>query len=416
MLNFKLNFSLLALLLFYSSVFSQNPLLNENSVKFENSTTASLVGENGLIMKTTNNGVSWTEEATNVTNVLYGSSFSGGISLAAGENGVILRSIDNGTTWEPILPGTLENLNDIEISGLNAVVCGNNGIIYYSNDGGETWNLYSSGTTSNLKDVNFISDYTGFITGDYGTLLKTTDGGSTWISLNLSFSNGSFNSVEAIDENNLIVVGDFGNVFLSNDGGNSWFGPNGLVYESNFNDVVFFSSLEGVIVGDNGLILITNDGGMTWSTPTTNFSGDGYDLKSVAFYDANNGISVGVNGIEVYTTNGGITWSDNVLTRSHYSSQGSKTENIILKQNYPNPFNPATNISYDLPFRANVTMKVYDISGKEAASLFSGYQNPGTYTVHFDGSSLSSGVYFYKLNVQNGTNSYYIVNKMILSK
>ena len=413
MLTTYFKFTLLLVLVTFT-LFAQNPVLNEHAVKFENSTTISLVGENGLIMRSTDNGVSWTEQSTNISSVLFGASISNGVSLASGENGIIMRSVDNGTTWEPILPGTIENLNDIEIQNTNAVVCGNNGVIYYSVDAGETWTEAVSNTTQDLYDVTFINSTVGFVTGDYGTLLKTEDGGQHWTTLNLGFTFNKFNSVEAIDADNLIVVGDQGSIFLSNDGGISWFGPSMLMYDVDFNDVVFFNSTNGIIVGDNSLILQTTDGGYSWNEASKGFSGDNYDLNSVSFYDANNGITVGGDGIEAYTTNGGATWDD--ISPSFNVVFGSKSQNLILKQNYPNPFNPSTNISYELPYDANVTLKVYDAAGREVANLVSSYQTTGNHTVRFDASGLSSGVYFYKLFVQQGASSITKVNKMILTK
>lgn len=83
-----------------------------------------------------------------------------------------------------------------------------------------------------------------------------------------------------------------------------------------------------------------------------------------------------------------------------------------LSQNYPNPFNPSTAISYDLPAASVVTLKVYDVLGKEVASLVDGVQSAGSRTVRFDGSSLRSGVYFYRL--QAGTFSE--TRKLVLIK
>jgi subtilisin family serine protease len=70
---------------------------------------------------------------------------------------------------------------------------------------------------------------------------------------------------------------------------------------------------------------------------------------------------------------------------------------FALNQNYPNPFNPATKISFDVPKQSFVTLKVYDISGREIAKLVNGSYNPGVYTVNFDASRFASGVYFYRL-------------------
>ncbi|MHB9040065.1 MAG: T9SS type A sorting domain-containing protein, partial [Melioribacteraceae bacterium] len=75
-------------------------------------------------------------------------------------------------------------------------------------------------------------------------------------------------------------------------------------------------------------------------------------------------------------------------------------ENIstfALEQNFPNPFNPTTMISYTIPKRVNVKLKVYDMIAQQVAELVNGFQEAGHYQVTFDGSDLPSGVYFYKL-------------------
>ena len=83
-----------------------------------------------------------------------------------------------------------------------------------------------------------------------------------------------------------------------------------------------------------------------------------------------------------------------------------------LTQNYPNPFNPTTNINFTLPKSGNVTLRVYDITGKEVATLINGYKAAQTYHVQFDGAGLASGVYFYTLHTDNFTQT----KKMILMK
>ncbi len=86
---------------------------------------------------------------------------------------------------------------------------------------------------------------------------------------------------------------------------------------------------------------------------------------------------------------------------------------FALKQNYPNPFNPSTKIDFNLPLNANVTLKVYDVSGKEVAKLINNeLRNAGNYSVDFNASFLSSGIYFYKLEAGNFTG----VKKMMLVK
>jgi serine protease AprX len=83
---------------------------------------------------------------------------------------------------------------------------------------------------------------------------------------------------------------------------------------------------------------------------------------------------------------------------------------FVLKQNYPNPFNSTTNISYDLPNDDVVTLKVYDVLGKEIATLVNGFQKRKIYTISFNASLLSSGVYIYRLK----TTKFSDVKKMVL--
>jgi hypothetical protein len=72
-------------------------------------------------------------------------------------------------------------------------------------------------------------------------------------------------------------------------------------------------------------------------------------------------------------------------------------EGFKLKQNYPNPFNPVTKINFDLPFSSNVTIKVFDITGREIATLVNDFHQAGSYNVTFDAMNISSGVYFYRI-------------------
>mgnify|MGYP002623382457 FL=1 len=68
-----------------------------------------------------------------------------------------------------------------------------------------------------------------------------------------------------------------------------------------------------------------------------------------------------------------------------------------LYQNYPNPFNPTTRIKFDLPKQSFVTIKLYDITGREVSRLVNQEYNAGSYTVDYNGASLSSGIYFYRI-------------------
>ena len=87
-------------------------------------------------------------------------------------------------------------------------------------------------------------------------------------------------------------------------------------------------------------------------------------------------------------------------------------DKYTLTQNYPNPFNPVTEISYSVPFSGPISLKVYDLLGAEVSTVVDKIQDAGFYTAQFDGSHLSSGVYFYRLTSQENT----ITKKLILMK
>ncbi|MBI5215558.1 MAG: T9SS type A sorting domain-containing protein [Ignavibacteriae bacterium] len=85
---------------------------------------------------------------------------------------------------------------------------------------------------------------------------------------------------------------------------------------------------------------------------------------------------------------------------------------IFLKQNYPNPFNPSTKISFTLPSQSFVSLKVYDLLGREIAILLNSKMETGEHIVNWDASNRESGVYVYRIVTEN----YVETRKMLLAK
>ncbi|MCC7158101.1 MAG: T9SS type A sorting domain-containing protein [Ignavibacteria bacterium] len=117
------------------------------------------------------------------------------------------------------------------------------------------------------------------------------------------------------------------------------------------------------------------------------------------------------------------TKNQTVITRPVEESAGSNLkensnspEEISISQNYPNPFNPSTKIDFEVPVDSKVSLKVYDISGKEISTLVNDQVMSGYHTVDFISTGLSSGVYFYQLNAFAGNQTFTKVMKMILTK
>jgi hypothetical protein len=109
-------------------------------------------------------------------------------------------------------------------------------------------------------------------------------------------------------------------------------------------------------------------------------------------------------------------WYASYSLISHTITGVGKTEainnNVVLQQNYPNPFNPITTISFSLPAEMYVSLKIYNSIGKEISTIVSGYLSSGSHKFRWDGSNLSSGIYFYRLNYGRT----FITKKLILLK
>jgi hypothetical protein len=103
-----------------------------------------------------------------------------------------------------------------------------------------------------------------------------------------------------------------------------------------------------------------------------------------------------------------------VITSVNEENDTHLPENFFLLQNYPNSFNPITTISYQLPswYSGMVKLKVYDISGREVATLVNEEQPPGHYKMTFDAAGFASGIYLYKLQ----TEKFSEIKKMVLAR
>ncbi len=168
----------------------------------------------------------------------------------------------------------------------------------------------------------------------------------------------------------------------------------------------------------NGTPRIIKYKGYTGTTWTSSFqisdaTNDvtGIQKPEVADIDGNTPVIayVGANYTGVFFDNS--VWVTDVI------SEPGIPEVFSLEQNYPNPFNPSTKISWQSPLEAHQVLKVYDVLGNEVATLVNEYKPAGNYEVQFDASGLSSGVYFYQIEIHSDklqTGNYTQTRKMIL--
>jgi CubicO group peptidase (beta-lactamase class C family) len=239
---------------------------------------------------------------------------------------------------------------------------GDSGFIFHTTDGGLHWTQQTSGTFLNLLQVAFIDSMSGWVLGTRGTILRTMNGGQQWTQQTSGVTTAP-------------------------------------------SSIVFTSPERGWGVGGNGLILHTTNGGNTWEQQA---SGIRLGLNKIVFVDANNGWAVGSFGTILHTENGGVTTS---VTKTALEQSPQK---VFLHQNYPNPFNPTTTIQYTLPEDGNVRLTIYDILGREIATLVNERQSAGEHRTQFDASRFASGVYFYVLESRNQTSLFRQVKKMMV--
>ncbi len=135
--------------------------------------------------------------------------------------------------------------------------------------------------------------------------------------------------------------------------------------------------------------------------------------KSYSFTDEDITTGIYKYRLKQIDFDGSFTYSNEIEIQVDFTPK-----EFVLYQNYPNPFNPTTTIKYTIPEVASgfslgkVTLKAYDVLGKEITTLVNEYEQPGIYEVEFDASTLASGIYFYELK----TGSYSSIKKMILLK
>ncbi|MBI2849211.1 MAG: DUF11 domain-containing protein [Chloroflexi bacterium] len=155
-----------------------------------------------------------------------------------------------------------------------------------------------------LSSVFFVDAQNGWAVGESGTIIKTTNGGSTWI-IEFSGSEQGLSSVFFVDSRTGWAVGNGGAILKTSDGGASWSAQTSGMAQL-LRSVDFVDAMTGWVVGDNGTILNTRDGGATW---TTQSSGTSNLLESVDFVDAKTGWAVGTYATILHTDDGGVTWN-----------------------------------------------------------------------------------------------------------
>ncbi|MDD5360918.1 MAG: T9SS type A sorting domain-containing protein [Ignavibacteria bacterium] len=314
------------------------------------------------------------------------------------------------------------------------------GGIYKTTDGAVSWVCQDSVENGNFFKIKFYDLNTGLVAGKYGSAYFTSNGGVNWLNVN-SGSNGWMEpqTIWCLDANTWLV-GDGQLLNKTTNRGVNWIINDSVPASS----IYFFNNSTGITTGGNGCIYKTTNSGGNWIRINNSLNGW---LLSLIFTDQNTGYCCRYGSPYIYkTTDGGYNWTEqliypnNILSALHFLNNNTgfaagssgrifKTTNggsvfvsnisgevpdkFDLGQNYPNPFNQSSIINLQCSMKGMVTLKVFDISGREVQSLVNETLSPGTYQVRFDGSGLSSGIYYYKLTVDNKPIA---IKKMVMIK
>ena len=192
-------------------------------------------------------------------------------------------------------------------------IAGENGTILHTTDGGLLWQTQNVPTAVDLESISFANPNQGWAVGDSGVILHTENGGITW-SLQTSGLITDLKSVFFIDATTGWVAGSGGKLLKTTSGGNLWAPPTSRVFFIDFNTIFFTDASIGRLLGGLTNILSTLDGGSLWTVgqPLPPEISEG-PLNSIFFLDTTTGWSVGDNSI-IKTTTGGALWERQEFT------------------------------------------------------------------------------------------------------
>jgi photosystem II stability/assembly factor-like uncharacterized protein len=370
----------------------------------------------GYILKTIDGGDNWSLKLTDFrdfSRVKFLNENTGFVSGGYGNGARLYKSTDGGENWFNLnIPGGGQiYFNDMSVLSEDTiwVVASNSlvGGVFRTTNGGISWKQQYSAGSSNPNKIYFYDADLGFISNESTSYLrKTTNGGINWEVI--SGATG-FTDLQFINVSTGWKARGGGGIEKTTNGGLNWFAQP-LPQLNWVNSALKIKAIDGDTlwaVGGviqwipstsnfRGVVYKTTNGGENWGyqIPDTNINY--YQLTHIDFVNKLYGWVYLPNGFGFHTvTGGGTTIIQNVQQISSEVPTGFK-----LHQNYPNPFNPVTIINYELKNKSKVVLTVYDISGKQIKKLVNQEQQAGIYQYTFNAEGLSSGIYFYRLEIE----------------
>ncbi|MEO8666149.1 MAG: T9SS type A sorting domain-containing protein, partial [Ignavibacteria bacterium] len=366
----------------------------------------------GGICYTTNHGLSWSKPSTDSSIKFILDIVSNGATLLSATIPGLFKSFDNGVTWinigfiRPIFRIYIHE-NDIFVPVGDPIL--NNTTLYVSHNDGGNW-IPLLTISDVISDITSADTYLYFSTLNGHGVYNSTDNGLNWHQINEGFSIIPTVNCLGVHEN-----------FLFAGAQNAWRRPLELplpVELSSFTSEILQNNVRlkwttGSETNNSGFEIqrgkFETQVPITWAkVGFVNGNGTSNSNHNYEFTDKNMQPGRYVYRLKQIDYNGNF--------ESHYLSgevEIALPKQNNLAQNYPNPFNPNTIVNFDLKGPGFVKINIYGMDGKQILSLVNKMVDQGSYSLNIDGNGLSSGLYFYSLNVDGRDVQ---VKRMILLK
>jgi len=362
----------------------------------------------------------------------FTSTSNGDVYCGTNSHGVF-KSTDNGSTWTQVF-STQWNVESLGANSIDDIFAGTTGGVYRSSNSGASWPAIGCPTSFSMLNIIYALGINSsdelFGATNYGIYIST-DNGAIWNSTVLDTP--YFEDICIKPSDDIFVSTAWDGIFVSRDNGDTWTAINTGLPPHPFYITMAILSID--FVGDTLYCGVSSNRGVYKSTDNgSNWFSSGLDTSSVTCLaiDSNGYIYAGTNLGGAYLSNDHAnTWTgiNSGLTNDHvtelfitpdghilagtYYALFRSTQTIVsidhmttmgfsLSQNYPNPFNPTTTLKYNLPETSDITLNIFDITGRNIKQWSVSNQQSGWHEVIWDGTDthgniVSTGVYIYSL-------------------
>lgn len=362
-------------------------------------------GTTAGLYRSSNNGLNWTLISLQNSGGKYLVKSGSNLIAVSGSTSTLMYSGNQGLNWTNT---GLNNCVDLAAYG-SLLLTVSQSAVWKSVNYGVNWNQLPTTGLSGPLCTEGLDSFV-FATNTSGVMFRISTNTTSWISVNTGLPTPveySVNDIKSLHRNVFCSVHGVGGtginsgIYKTTNNGNNWFrlvntgpflsaGPNLHTMDS----VILYCISNTIYVSKNF--------GSNWTSKSANLP-VGTTVNSFAYNP---------NYVFIGTSNGVWRMSKTEFLTNVKLITVSVPEKYSLSQNYPNPFNQSTMFNIQCPMAGIVQVKVFDMLGREIATLVNEYMNPGTYEVRFEASDLMSGVYFYRLSAGN----IYETKKFVLMK